>query len=188
MSRFLSDSHFLPYFAECLEASVSRREWPNGTNAYHSPARMAQLAGVLAGLGYQRQLSPCVGSLTKAVEVADTQTTRTALRGLRRLCEDIVCLQEFLKLQEFRRETLCALHRSGEEPDATTLLSFAEEVELALVGAQAAYDESLIYTPNAPPVLASLRSSGGTPRSMQSCPWRRWQRLPPRCHLHPPQQ
>merc|ERR1719506_2327219 len=51
MADRVTTGRFLGYFTECLEASVSRREWPQGSEAYHSSKRLADIASKLVAQG-----------------------------------------------------------------------------------------------------------------------------------------
>jgi len=161
MASGLINGRFLEYFIECLDAAVARREWPVGTQAYHSVLGLAEIAIKLAALGHSRRLVSAVAPLAKAVEIViDDRTSRTALCALRSLCADVVCLEELLSMDAFRRDTLDMLHKCGDELEATELLAYLEVVELAFVGAQAALDSSRMYNLHAPTVqqLADLFS------------------------------
>lgn len=153
IKKVLTGDRFFMSYEECLRAAVARREWPNGTQAYHSPLRLAELAGRLTALGHSRRLVLVTESLAAAVEaVLDDQVTRAALLSLRALGDDIECLEALLAMSEFRRETLEALHRGGDEPEATRLLSYLDSCELALMGAQEILDAATPKLHNAPTV------------------------------------
>mmetsp|Transcript_42242 Transcript_42242/g.74068 ORF Transcript_42242/g.74068 Transcript_42242/m.74068 type:complete len:587 (+) Transcript_42242:70-1830(+) len=149
----LSEGPFLGYFLQATDAAVERREWPADTAAYHSPARVALCAQQLADYGFRRCLLPTVGPFAKVIELSpDVSTTRLALKTLRNLCRDSVCIEAVLALEQFRSETLEMLHKSGDEPDATELLSYLTTVENMIQGAQAALDTSKSYCTLAPTV------------------------------------
>jgi hypothetical protein len=128
----IGKGRFLGLYIECLMAATDRREWPIGTEAYHSVVRLAELAVRLAALGHHRQLVKALAPLTRAVESGeDDQTSRGALRALFALCEDVSCLEAMLAMDKFRSETLETLHQAGDEPEATELLSYLETMEQA---------------------------------------------------------
>lgn len=148
----LADGGFLAHLPLAMEAAVQRREWPQDTGAFHSPGHLAECAHKLAELGYRRQLRGTVEPLAKAVETSpETRTHHAALRALRSICMDPVCLEVLLTMETFRGETLEHLHRSGDEPEATDLLSFCTSVENYLNAAHETFDVSkphCAYAPN----------------------------------------
>jgi len=101
------------------------------------------MALILSDLGFRRELNQAVAPLTEAVEInPDESTTRMALRALRGLVQDFVCLETFLTQSEFRSETLEVLHKSGDESEASDLLSYTTASENAIAAAQAAFEMS----------------------------------------------
>lgn len=153
----LQASNFLEFFVLAMEAAVAQREWPAHSGAYHSVSRLASMALILSDLGFRRELNRAVTPLTQAVEInPDECTTRMALRALRGLVQDFVCLEIFLTLSEFRSETLEVLHKAGDESEASDLLSYTTASENAIAAAQAAFE--LSECKNAPSVrsLAEL--------------------------------
>jgi hypothetical protein len=149
----LGFGHFLEFFVLALEAAVAQREWPAHSGAFHSVSRLASVARILADLGFRRQLVGAVRPLAKAVEInPDARTTRLALVALRSLVEDLSCLEEFLTLIEFRSETLELLHKSGDEQEATDLLSCTVSGENALSASHAALAGSRGQLKNPPSV------------------------------------
>lgn len=143
MRERLGAGPFLEFFVLAMEAAVAQREWPAHSGAFHSVSRLASVASILAHLGFRRQLAGAVAPLAKAVEInPDERTTRLALLALRSLVEDLSCLEVFLALDEFRSETLEHLHQSGDELEATDLLSCTTAGENALAVGQASLEDS----------------------------------------------
>jgi len=159
MQDRLRASGFLEFFVLALEAAVMQREWPASSGAFHSVSRLASLVSILAGLGFSRQLVGAVAPLAKAVETnPDEHATRLVLLALRRLVDDLACLEKFLTLDAFRSETLDVLHSSGDEPEATELTSCATAGENALAAAHATLEQATGGLRNPPSVkfLAEL--------------------------------
>jgi len=155
----LCNSGFLEFFVLAAEAAVMQQEWPAFSGAFHSVNRLASIVPTLAELGFARKLVRLVAPLAKAVEISpDEHTTCLALLALRRLVEDLGCLEEFLTLAEFRVETLEVLHMSGDEPEATDLVSCITAGEDALAAAQQTFEHSKKDLRNPPSVqfLAEL--------------------------------
>lgn len=150
----LQAGSFLDHFVECLQSAVKRCAWPENSSAFHSPQRLAEVARKIAGLGFRRQLMPALGSLVEIVEIsAGDDAQNTALLALRDICADAHCLQSMLALEDFRRGTLEALHRTGQAPAATDLIAYLEFVENAFMAGQSAKDQQQADCPNAPTVL-----------------------------------
>jgi len=147
----IGKGRFLGLYIECLEAATDRREWPIGTEAYHSVARLAELGVRLAALGHQRRLVRSLAPLTRAVESGeDNQTSRGALRALFALCEDVSCLEAMLAMDTFRSETLETLHKAGDEPEATELLSYLETMEQAFADVKMVLQDAKEHVRHAP--------------------------------------
>lgn len=154
VSQSLAAGQFLDHFDECLQAAVKRCTWPETSSAFHSPQRLAEVAKKLAGLGFRRQLISVLGPLVEVVEISTGDNAQSiALVALKDICADAHCLQSMLVLEDFRRGTLDALHRAGQDPAATDLTAYLEFVESAFVAGQSAKDQQQAYCPNAPTVL-----------------------------------
>jgi len=139
---------------ECLQSAVKRCAWPENSSAFHSPQRLAEVARKIAGLGFRRQLIPALGSLAEIVEIsAGDDAQNTALMALRDICADAHGLQCMLALEDFRRGTLDALHRTGQAPAATDLIAYLEFVESAFMAGQSAKDQQQADCLNSPTVL-----------------------------------
>jgi len=136
-----------------------QQEWPAFSGAYHSVSRLASLALILARLGLRRQLAGVVAPLAKAVEInSDERTSCVALLALRSLVDDLCCLEKCLTLPEFRFDTLEVLHRSGDEKEATDLISCLAAGEDALASAQLTFDQARhdLRSPPSVELLAQL--------------------------------
>lgn len=159
MATRLADGHFIEYFLLATQAAAERREWPQGSCAFHSPKRLAAVVSHLSLNGYGPRLVGAVKPLAQIVESSpDEEATCQALRALHELCRDVSCLLELLGLAVFRSETLEALCSSGEEKDAVELASYLAGAENMLSAAQALLDASVIHCAHAPSVstLAEL--------------------------------
>jgi hypothetical protein len=147
--------HFVEYFTLALEASVNRCEWPRGSGAFHSTARLLKTAQVLADHGHSGKLSSSIPHLIRLVEEdLDSSTTHSALRVLRSVCGDITCLDILLRLENFRGQTLEDMHKCGDETEATELLSFLSGAEAMLLLAQGAIEAAGTKCQNAPGVYS----------------------------------
>lgn len=152
----LESGRFFEYFTTAMQAAAERREWPAGSVAYHNPRKLAEVALKLANLGYKRPLAGTVQPLAIAAEACmDARTSSASLRALRRLCDDIACLDCLLPLEQFRSETLEPMHRDGDEPDATELVSYLEVAENALASAKELYT-TMLPTTKRPPSVPEL--------------------------------
>eukprot|EP00435_Cladocopium_sp_Y103_P035434 s2762_g9.t1 len=148
---------FLENYVQCLQASIQKCDWPENSNAFHSPRRLAIVAQALAAQGLGRHLLPAVPLLVQAVECDDA--VPTLLVTLKILAADPRCLQMLLAEESFR-QNLDSMHDSG-DPRATELLGYMELVESALAAGQAAKSAQAKENPNAPEVmqLAEIFSS-----------------------------
>lgn len=148
---------FLENYVQCLQASFQKCDWPENSNAFHSPGRLAIVAQALAAQGLGRHLLPAVPLLVQAVECDDA--VPTLLVTLKILAADPRCLQILLAEESFR-QNLDSMHDSGDAL-ATELLGYMELVESALAAGQAAKSAQAQENPNAPEVmqLAEIFSS-----------------------------
>jgi len=124
----LKEGRFLGYFVECLHAAVDRREWPLASGAYHSQVRLAHVATRLANLGHAPKMLKTLEPLTQQVQQG-IEDHRPSLLALRALCGNFECLEAFLKLKEFRDDTLRQLQKVSEEEEAVELFAYTETVE-----------------------------------------------------------
>jgi len=160
----LSSGLFVEYFSCAMEAAASQTEWPCGSGAYHSPARLAKAVQNLTGLKFHRRLVAVVPQLARIVELStDKHTDDAALVALRGLALDVECLEALIGLVDFRQDALRMLCDSGEHPEALELASFLLTIEDHFGAAQSALDASRAFMPNAPSVhqLAELFSCVG---------------------------
>jgi hypothetical protein len=153
----LARSHFAEQLILALQASAERREWPQGSNTYHSPARLAVVVQRLAGLeGYRRRLADTVGPLACAIESSlEPQVTVLGLRALLAVARDVAGLRQLLALESFRSQTLEVLCTSGEEQEAAIaveLQSYLLTAENMLTSAQYTLDNSKAFCATAPDV------------------------------------
>jgi len=154
MAARLFEGRFAEYFLLALEAAVDRCEWPEGTGAFHSMGRLADSACIMASHGHSRKLVGAIPHLVRMIEDGlDANATRSALRALRSLCSDVASTEALLAQEIFRSEILEELHKSGDEHDATELLSYLSIAESMLLGAQAALDAAGASCQNAPSVF-----------------------------------
>eukprot|EP00913_Durusdinium_trenchii_P030268 g28358.t1 len=126
LRQSLAAGPFLQSYVECLEASLKRCDWPESSKAFHSPRRLALVAGHLATQGFHRHLLPAVPLLVQAVE-------------------------SFSDAEVFR-QSLDSFHRAGDAA-STDLLSYMEMVESAFAAGEAAKLAQTHENPQAPTVL-----------------------------------
>jgi len=146
----LASGSFFRLYAQCLAASVAREAWPQDSNTYHSPRRLARAASRLATLGFRRELLPAMTLLPRIVEGFGDGAPVEALKALKSLAADAECLEALL-MEETFRETLDGLHR--DLPEARELLSYMELVESAMAAGQSAKAAQAHENPMAPSVM-----------------------------------
>jgi hypothetical protein len=150
----LANSPFAEQLVQALQASAERREWPAGSNTYHSPCRLTAVVLCLAETeGYRRRLAAAVGPLACAIDSSlDPQITSLGLRALLSVTRDVMGLRQLLSLESFRSQTLEMLCTSGNEKEAVELQSYLINAENILTGAQDTLDNSKAFCMNAPDV------------------------------------
>mmetsp|Transcript_20710 Transcript_20710/g.48379 ORF Transcript_20710/g.48379 Transcript_20710/m.48379 type:complete len:566 (+) Transcript_20710:75-1772(+) len=146
----LAHGSFFQFYAKCLECSTRREAWPQGSNTFHAPRRLARCARTLAAQGFRRQLLPATTLLPRAVEASSDGAVHEAIEALKELAADALCLEALLAEEGFR-ETLELLHR--QEGVGTELLSYLELVENAMAAGQAAKNAQAHENPFAPSVI-----------------------------------
>jgi len=147
----LQSSTFLQDYVECLQASLQKCDWPENSNAFHSPRRLALVAHALTEQGLGRDLLPAVPFLVQAVECF-SDAVPTLLVTLKLLAADPRCLQLLLAEESFRQH-LDLMHQAGDTPYASELLGYMELVENAMAVGQAAKLAQAQENPNAPEVM-----------------------------------
>ncbi|CAK9079407.1 unnamed protein product [Durusdinium trenchii] len=150
LRQSLAAGPFLQSYVECLEASLKRCDWPESSKAFHSPRRLALVAGHLATQGFHRHLLPAVPLLVQAVE-SFSDAVPALLIALRALAADPQCLRSLLDEEVFR-QSLDSFHRAGDAA-STDLLSYMEMVESAFAAGEAAKLAQTHENPQAPTVL-----------------------------------
>jgi len=152
----LAEGHFVEYLLFAMDAALKGCEWPEGTGAFHSPGKLTRCIKVLAEHGYSHRLVSTVEPLAQVIENnLDEQVTRIALQALRVLAEDICCLEVLLAFDAFRNDVLEDMHASGDEKDATELISYLATADQMLSAAQAAFTRA--HSRNAPDICTLAR-------------------------------
>jgi len=161
----LAGGHFMENLVLAVEAAANRCEWPPGSSAFHSPTRLADTVSKLGLMGHSRRLLGAVGPLAKIVETStDSRTTQAAIRALGVLGQDIAGLEAILALDAFRDGILELLHQSGDEREATELVSYLASMEVVLSTAQATLEASRTHITHAPSVRSLAEAFGSAVR------------------------
>merc|ERR1712217_756868 len=66
----------------------------------------------------------------------------------------VECLNRLLAMESWRKDTLEMLHKSGDEPEATDLLSYLDTVDLSFQRAASLKEESKAFMVHAPSITA----------------------------------
>jgi len=141
---------FVGYLCEALSAAAERREWPEQTSAFHSPARLSLTVRALAERGYRKLLLGAVYPLACAVENDHGAGSREPLAALLELCKNMDCLESLLAMVTFREGKLEALRETDDTAEA--LAAFLNLVGSIFANAQAVLNESAVYCKHAPGV------------------------------------